>query len=126
MQSRLAQLGLDPEDFAAGPQRLHALQLADPSLGSFFDAAQFAQLRGRFEQLVAATTAPDLPLESPPSFGRINWRVFISSPDSRAVVSAEFWLMTWASVKRCKRSFAHLGSKPTGLIAKFRDSETPL
>ncbi len=62
MQSRLAQLGLDPEDFAAGPQRLHALQLADPSLGSFFDAAQFAQLRGRFEQLVGSDETPELPI----------------------------------------------------------------
>ncbi len=61
MQSRLAQLGLDPEDFAAGAQRLHALQLADPSLGSFFDAAQFSQLRSRFEQLVGNDEVPELP-----------------------------------------------------------------
>ena len=61
MQSRLAQLGLDPEDFAAGAQRLHALQLADPSLGSFFDAAQFAQLRSRFQQLVGSDEVPEMP-----------------------------------------------------------------
>ncbi len=61
MQQRLAQLGIDPEDFANGPQRLHALQLASPDLGALLDPIHFAALKARCEQLVSDADRPTVP-----------------------------------------------------------------
>ncbi|MBS0658911.1 MAG: DEAD/DEAH box helicase [Verrucomicrobia bacterium] len=59
MQQKLAQLGIDPEDFASGPQRLHALQLSHPQLESVFGEEQMSALRERCTRLLdPAAQAP--------------------------------------------------------------------
>ena len=62
MQGKLAQLGLDPEDFATGPQRLHVLQLTDPAVTTLLDPAKAAALRARCEALLGQAAAVELPL----------------------------------------------------------------
>jgi hypothetical protein len=42
---RLARVGLNPLDFSSEPQRLHALQLADPATARFLPAAQVAAIQ---------------------------------------------------------------------------------
>lgn len=57
---RLAQLGLNPRELSAEPQRLHALQLADPAARKFMPAQQVEQLQRRASELKARVT-PQLP-----------------------------------------------------------------
>ena len=49
--TRLAQLGLSPHDFSSEPQRLHALQLADPAATRFLPEAQVATIRRRASEI---------------------------------------------------------------------------
>jgi len=57
---RLAQLGLNPRELSAEPQRLHALQLADPAARKFMPEQQVEQLQRRASELKARVT-PQLP-----------------------------------------------------------------
>ncbi len=61
LQEKLAQLGIDPEDFANGPQRLHALQLANPEFGSLLDPKHYAALKARCAHLLDDGATPPLP-----------------------------------------------------------------
>jgi hypothetical protein len=55
---QLARLGLNPRDFTSEPQRLHALQLADPAAARFLPEAQVREIRRRAEQLQTRVTPP--------------------------------------------------------------------
>jgi len=57
---RLAQLGLSPRELSAEPQRLHALQLADPAARKFLPEQQAEQIHKRAGE-IKARVAPDLP-----------------------------------------------------------------
>lgn len=57
---RLARLGLSPRELSAEPQRLHALQLADPAAKQFLPAEQVEQIQRRAAEL-KARVAPELP-----------------------------------------------------------------
>jgi len=57
---QLARLGLNARDFSAGPQRLHALQLADPAAKKFLAPAQVEKIQRRAGELKARIT-PALP-----------------------------------------------------------------
>jgi SNF2-related domain/Helicase conserved C-terminal domain len=57
---RLAQLGLSPRELSAEPQRLHALQLADPAARKFLPEQQAEQIQRRASE-IKARVAPDLP-----------------------------------------------------------------
>jgi hypothetical protein len=57
---QLARLGLSPRELSAEPQRLHALQLADPAAKRFMPAQQVEQIHRRTAEL-KARVAPDLP-----------------------------------------------------------------
>jgi hypothetical protein len=57
---RLAELGLSPRELSAEPQRLHALQLADPAARKFLPEAQAEQIHRRASE-IKARVAPDLP-----------------------------------------------------------------
>lgn len=61
MQQKLAQLGIDPEDFANGPQRLHALQLSHPNLDTVLDEEQILALRERCNRLLDPAQQPAVP-----------------------------------------------------------------
>ena len=56
----LARLGLSPRELSAEPQRLHALQLADPASKRFLPQQQVEQIRRRAAEL-KARVAPDVP-----------------------------------------------------------------
>jgi superfamily II DNA or RNA helicase len=57
---QLARLGLNARDFSAEPQRLHALQLADPAAKKFLAPAQVRNIQRRVSELKARVT-PALP-----------------------------------------------------------------
>ncbi len=57
---QLARLGLSARELSAEPQRLHALQLADPAAKRFMPAQQVEQIQRRAAEL-KARVAPDLP-----------------------------------------------------------------
>ncbi len=57
---QLSRLGLNPRDFSAEPQRLHALQLADDAAKKFLPDRQVQQIKRRVEEIKARVT-PDLP-----------------------------------------------------------------
>lgn len=57
---RLARLGLSPQEMSDEPQRLHALQLADPAAKKLLPAAQVDKIERRASEL-KARVAPDLP-----------------------------------------------------------------
>lgn len=57
---QLAKLGLSPRELSAEPQRLHALQLADPASKRFLPDQQVEQIRRRAAEL-KARVSPDLP-----------------------------------------------------------------
>ncbi|MCI0744123.1 MAG: DEAD/DEAH box helicase [Verrucomicrobia subdivision 3 bacterium] len=59
---RLARLGLNPRELSAEPQRLHALQLADPAAKKFLPAEQFDRVERRAGEIKARVT-PDIPAE---------------------------------------------------------------
>jgi hypothetical protein len=56
--ARLARLGLNPRDFTAEPQRLHALQLADESARKFLPEAQAEAIHRRAAELKTRVTPP--------------------------------------------------------------------
>jgi len=58
----LARLGLNPRDFTAEPQRLHALQLADDAASQFISAQQMEEIRQRARE-IKADVAPAVPPE---------------------------------------------------------------
>lgn len=58
---QLARLGLSARELSAEPQRLHALQLADPAAKRFIPAQQVEQIQRRAAEL-KARVAPDLPV----------------------------------------------------------------
>ena len=58
----LARLGLNPRDFTAEPQRLHALQLADEAASQFISAQQMEEIRQRARE-IKADVAPAVPAE---------------------------------------------------------------
>jgi SNF2 family DNA or RNA helicase len=57
---QLAHLGLNPRALDTEPQRIHALQLANPAANKFLPAAQVEQLQLRAEEIQARVT-PDIP-----------------------------------------------------------------
>ena len=57
---QLSRLGLNPRDLSSEPQRLHALQLADPAAKRFLPAEQYASVQRRASELVTRVT-PDVP-----------------------------------------------------------------
>ena len=57
---QLAQLGLNAGELAGEPQRLHALQLANPAARKFLPEEQSVQLTRRAEEIQARVT-PDIP-----------------------------------------------------------------
>ncbi len=57
---KLARLGLNPHELTAEPQRLHALQLAEPSAKKFLPEQQVEQIQRRASEIKARVT-PDLP-----------------------------------------------------------------
>jgi hypothetical protein len=57
---RLAQLGLNPRELSAEPQRLHALQLADEAAKKFLPEQQVAQIQRRATE-IKARVAPEIP-----------------------------------------------------------------
>ncbi len=57
---RLARLGLNPRELTAEPQRLHVLQLADPSARQFLPEEQYERVERRASEL-KARVAPELP-----------------------------------------------------------------
>jgi hypothetical protein len=57
---QLARLGLSPRDLSAQPQRLHALQLADPAARKFLPQQQVEQIQRRAGE-IKARVAPELP-----------------------------------------------------------------
>lgn len=57
---RLARLGLTPHELSAEPQRLHALQLADPAAKTFLPEEQMAEIQRRASEIKARVT-PDAP-----------------------------------------------------------------
>ncbi|MCI0536812.1 MAG: DEAD/DEAH box helicase, partial [Verrucomicrobiales bacterium] len=57
---KLARLGLNPHELTAEPQRLHALQLAEPSAKKFLPEQQVEQIQRRAGEIKARVT-PDLP-----------------------------------------------------------------
>jgi hypothetical protein len=57
---RLARLGLNPRELSSEPQRLHALQLADPAAKKLLPEEQFARIERRAGEIKARVT-PDLP-----------------------------------------------------------------
>jgi len=56
----LARLGLNPHQLTSEPQRLHALQLADPGAKRFLDREKFEQVQRRARELQARVT-PEVP-----------------------------------------------------------------
>ncbi len=57
---RLANLGLNPRELSAEPQRLHALQLADEAAKKFLPEQQVEQIQRRAGE-IKARVAPELP-----------------------------------------------------------------
>ena len=76
---RLARLGLNPRDFSAEPQRLHALQLADDAAQKFLPEQQVEQIQRRAANSRPASRPP-CRRPSPPSCAPIRSKAFISWP----------------------------------------------
>ena len=57
---QIARLGLSPRDLSSAPQRMHTLQLADPSAASLLPQSTIEQIRERKKEL-QARVAPALP-----------------------------------------------------------------
>ena len=57
---QLARLGLTPRELTAEPQRMHALQLADPAAKKFLSEPQFERIERRVSEIKARVT-PDIP-----------------------------------------------------------------
>ena len=57
---QLARLGLSARELSGEPQRLHALQLADPKRGRLLPVEQFAQIKERRKE-IQARVAPEVP-----------------------------------------------------------------
>lgn len=57
---RLARLGLNPRELSAEPQRLHALQLADPAAKKFLPDQQAEHIERRASE-IKARVAPEVP-----------------------------------------------------------------
>ncbi len=57
---QLSRLGLNARDLSSEPQRLHALQLADPAAKKFLPAEQYASVQRRANELQTRVT-PDVP-----------------------------------------------------------------
>ncbi|HEX7858752.1 MAG TPA: DEAD/DEAH box helicase [Verrucomicrobiae bacterium] len=55
---QLARLGLNPRDFTAEPQRLHALQLADNAAKKFLAPERFEKIQRRASELKTRVTPP--------------------------------------------------------------------
>ncbi|MBC8245437.1 MAG: DEAD/DEAH box helicase [Verrucomicrobia bacterium] len=56
----LARLGLNPREMSSEPQRMHALQLADPAAGKFLPEEQAKQIRRRADE-IKTRVAPRVP-----------------------------------------------------------------
>jgi SNF2 family DNA or RNA helicase len=57
---QLSRLGLNPHDLSSEPQRLHALQLADPAAKRFLPEEQYASVQRRASELQTRVT-PEIP-----------------------------------------------------------------
>ncbi len=56
--AKLARLGLRADDLSSEPQRLHALQLADPAAEKFLSEQQWAAVRERASQITTEVAPP--------------------------------------------------------------------